>query len=85
MLNIFCLHSGNKYSVVIVNSTAVLGVTKHCAIKYLFLFCAVTEADAVNRVKNNQILQLRIVYPVYLSFSKGSGTSVSELHILLHL
>lgn len=85
MLNIYCLHSKDNYRVVLVNSTAVLGVTKHYVIKCLLLFCIVTEADAVNRVKNNQILQLRFFYPVYLSFSKGSGTSASELHILFHL
>lgn len=84
MLNIYCLHSEDNYRVVLINSTAVFGVTKHYAIKCLFLFCIVTEADAVNRVKNNQILQLRIIYPVYLSFSKGSGTSASELHIFFH-
>lgn len=71
MLNIYCLHSVNNYSVVLVNSTAVLGVTKLCANKYLFLFCALTQADAVNRVKNNQILQLRLLF--ICLFPKGWG------------
>lgn len=62
MLNIFCLHSANNYSVVLVNSMAVLGVAEHCANKYLVLFCAVTEADAVNRAKNDQILQLKLLF-----------------------
>lgn len=36
MLHIYCLHCVNNCSIVLVNSTAVLDVTKHCAIKYCF-------------------------------------------------
>lgn len=92
VLNIYCLRSANNYSVVLVNSTAVLGVTKHCANKYLFLFCAVTEADAVNRAKNNQFLQLKLLFiclfpkeqehlDLSCTFCSISGTNSSILEV----